>query len=135
MEITFEKMLKVALNNLNALERRGIVKFKVIVDGNGEEHGTLEVVQKKKKRKEERQRSLPLYPRGNLMEHYKPYLDNINPDEIALIPFGSFDPEVLRSSACAWCSGKWGNKTYSSTINKDKKVVEVYRFPDEMREV
>jgi hypothetical protein len=134
MEITFEKMLKVALNNLNALERRGIVKFKVIVEDD-EEHGTLEVVQKKRKRKEERQRRLPLYPRGDLMSHYKPYLDNLKPDDIALIPFGSFDFEVLRSSACAWCSHTWGNGTYSSTINREKQVVEIYRFPDEMREV
>lgn len=131
MEITFEKMLRVALNNLNALERRGLVKFKVIIDD--EEHGTLEVV--KKKRNEERQRRLPLYPRGDLLAHYKPYLDSLKPDEIALIPFGPFDVETLRGSACAWCSHQWGNSTYSSTVNKQKQVIEIYRFPDEMREV
>jgi hypothetical protein len=134
MEITFERMLKVALNNLNALERRGLVSFKVI-DAAGEEHGALEVVKKKVKKNAERQRRLPLYPRGDLMAYYKPFLDNIKPDDIALIPFGSFDVETLRGSVCAWCSHEWGNKTYSSTVNKDKKLIEVYRFPDEMREV
>ena len=120
MEQVFEKMLKVTLSNLRQLEKRGILKYKVIVDD--EEHGGLEVVKTDKRRK----LSLPF---GTMRAHIQPFMGDMQPGDLVEIPILEFPPETVRGGACAWANEKWGRGTYTSTINKTSNKVELYRFP------
>jgi hypothetical protein len=128
MEALFEKMLKSALSNLQRLEKRGILKYKVIVDD--EEHGSLEVVAKKIKRS-----SRLGLPFGTLRDHVVPYVNGMEPGDLVEIPYGDYPPENVRSNACAWATTAWGRGTYTSTVNRKTKNVELYRYPaDEVEE-
>ena len=128
MEALFEKMLKSALSNLQRLEKRGILKYKVIVDD--EEHGSLEVVAKKIKRS-----SRLGLPFGTLRDHVVPYVNGMEPGDLVEIPYGDYPPENVRSNACAWATTAWGRGTYTSTVNRKTKNVELYRYPaDEVKE-
>ena len=120
MEQVFEKMLKVTLSNLRQLEKRGILKYKVIVDD--EEHGDLEVVKTAKRRK-------LFLPLGTMRAHVMPWITDMQPGDLVEIPILEFPPETVRGNACAWANDKWGKGTYTSTVNKATNKVELYRFP------
>lgn len=120
MEQVFEKMLKVTLSNLRQLEKRGILKYKVIVDD--EEHGDLEVVKAAKRRPS----TLPF---GTMRAHIQPFMVDLQPGDLVEIPILEYPPETVRGGACAWANEKWGRGTYTSTINKATNKVELYRFP------
>jgi hypothetical protein len=124
MEALFEKMLKSALSNLQRLEKRGILKYKVIVDD--EEHGSLEVAARKLKRSSK----LGL-PFGTLRSHVVPYISQMEPGDLVEIPCAGYPPENIRSNACAWATTAWGRGTYTSTVNHKTKNVELYRYPAE----
>jgi hypothetical protein len=126
MEQVFEKMLKSALSNLRQLEKRGILKYKVIVDD--EEHGDLEVVKAAKRR-------ASTLPFGTMRAHIQPFMVDLQPGDLVEIPILEYPPETVRGGACAWANEKWGRGTYTSTINKASNNVELYRFPlEEIRE-
>jgi len=128
MEAIFEKMLKVTLSNLRQLEKRGVLTYKVIIDD--EEHGSLEVVAKKIKRSSK----LGL-PFGTLRSHVVPYITGMEPGDLVEIPCAGYPPENIRSNACAWATTAWGRGTYTSTVNRKTKNVELYRYPaDEVKE-
>jgi hypothetical protein len=128
MEQVFEKMLKVTLSNLRQLEKRGLLKYKIIVDD--EEHGSLEVVAKKIKRS-----SRLGLPFGTLRDHVVPYITGMEPGDLVEIPCGDFPAENVRSNACAWATAAWGRGTYTSTVNRKTKHIELYRYPaDEVNE-
>lgn len=120
MEHIFQKKLEDAIKSLHMLQKRGFVKFKVIVGD--EEHGDLEVVQEKK-----RTRAASAFPIGTVRDYVMPFIKDLQPDEIVSIPFGKFDPESLRGNACSWCSVTWGKGTYTSTVNQEQQTVEIYR--------
>lgn len=127
MEAIFQKILKVTLSNLRQLEGKGYIKYKVI--HGKEEHGSLVVGTPKTKRST----ALNL-PMGTMRDYVMPYVVNLQPGELVEIPFGEYPPENVRSNACAWASGKWGSGTYTSTINRNSSVVELYRYPlEELR--
>ena len=126
MEQVFEKMLKSALSNLQRLEKRGLLKYKVIVGD--EEHGSLEVAKTSKRRV----LSLPF---GTMRAHVVPWLTDMQPGDLVEIPILDFPPETVRGNACAWANEKWGRGTYASTINRETRRVELYRYPaDEVNE-
>jgi hypothetical protein len=124
MEQVLRKLLDHSVKHLQALEGRGHIAFKIVTAA-GEEFGSLEikpVKQKKKKRPS-------LYPHGEITNYALPVLLSVKPDQVASIPIGKYDPEILRSTACSWASKTWGKATYSSTVCKNKNSVEIYRFP------
>jgi V8-like Glu-specific endopeptidase len=128
MHALFEKMLKTTLSNLRQLEKRGVLTYKVIIDD--EEHGSLEVVAKKIKRS-----SRLGLPFGTLRDHVVPFVNGMEPGDLVEIPYGDYPPENVRSNACAWATTAWGRGTYTSTVNRKTKNVELYRYPaDEVKE-
>jgi V8-like Glu-specific endopeptidase len=128
MHALFEKMLKTTLSNLRQLEKRGVLTYKVIIDD--EEHGSLEVVARKIKRS-----SRLGLPFGTLRDHVVPYVNGMEPGDLVEIPYGDYPPENVRSNACAWATTAWGRGTYTSTVNRKTKNVELYRYPaDEVKE-
>lgn len=120
MEAIFQKMLASAVRNLETLEKRGYVKYKVIADG--EEYGDLEVVPEKK-----RTRSSSAFPIGEVRDYVMPFIKNMQPDTIVSIPVGKYEAESLRGNACSWCSTVWGKGSYTSTVNREAGTVEIYR--------
>jgi hypothetical protein len=124
MEAIFEKMLKVTLSNLRQLEAKGYIKYKVIHGEN--EHGNLEVAARKLKRSSK----LGL-PFGTLRSHVVPYITGMEPGDLVEIPCVNYPPENIRSNACAWATTAWGRGTYTSTVNRKTKNVELYRYPAE----
>jgi hypothetical protein len=124
MEQILKKLLDQAVKNLTALEGRGLIEFKIFTL-DGEEFGKIKVAKPKPKSKK---RSSP-YPHGELTNYVTPFMADVKPDQVLTIPVGKYDAERIRSNACSWATTAWGKGTYSSTVPKDKKHVEIYRFP------
>lgn len=93
-------------------------QFKIITP-DGTEYGELEV-------KEIRRRKFThTYPPGTLQALYSPYINDLQPGQVAQIPYGDFPKEDLRSAVTAYCSYKWGNGSYRSCITDQH--VEILR--------
>ncbi len=123
MEQVLKKLLDQSVKHLLALESRGHVTFKVITT-EGKEFGSLEVKPTEKKKK--KKLSLPY---GEIRQYLLPILKDVQPDQVISIPLGRYKAESVRGNACSWCTTVWGKGTYSSTVNKVDKAVEIYRFP------
>lgn len=123
MELIFQKMLEKAVKDLDTLERKGHLQFKVFTI-EGKEHGTLKAATPKVKK--ERKRNF-IFPLGEIRSYILPYLKDLAPDSIVSIPVDKYPAENIRGNICSWCSVNWGKSTYSSTYNKEKQVVEIYR--------
>lgn len=96
-------------------------QFKVI-DSAGNSYGTLEVVEKKKK-KANRDR-----PYGALREYYDQFIDYRAPvGTVIQIPaHHQYKPEEIRSGVCAKLSTHWGKGTYTTAVSK-QGAVEILR--------
>jgi len=91
-----------------------------IIDSDGKQHGSLEVVAKKKRG--------PLkYPFGALANHFTPIIRNLQPDQAAEVPCGSYEMESMRSAIAGWASKHWGNGTCSTMLDKPSNTVLVFR--------
>lgn len=123
MEQVFAKMLEKAVRDLELLERKGHIQFKVLAGDKS--YGALEVKAKGKTFK--KKKSPSVYPLGELRDYVLPFIGGLKADEIVSIPVSKYAPEHVRGNVCAWCSTKWGKGTYSSTYNKETKCVEIYR--------
>lgn len=117
-------MLEKAVKDLDTLERKGHIQFKVHTKA-GEEYGTLKT--KAPKPPKTRTRGPNLYPLGEIRGHILPYIQDLKHDSIASIPVGKYPAEHVRGNTCAWCTATWGKGTYSSTYNREKQTVEIYR--------
>lgn len=91
-----------------------------IIDSAGEKHGDLEVVARKK-------RSPLKYPMGTFSNHFKPYIQNLLPDQAAEIPANNFNLEDLRGSIAAWASTNWGKGSCTTLVDKQNNMVLVFR--------
>ena len=89
----------------------------------GKEFGALEVVTKKTPA-----RSPRLYPFGALKNHFSPFVKDLQPGEVATIPAGEFDLEVLRGSLAGWACKEWGNKSNTTYINRNAGTIEILRL-------
>lgn len=123
MEKVLRKLLDQSVKNLIALEGRGHIEFKVITAA-GKEYGGLQLKAVSKKKKK-----ASVYPHGEIRQYLLPLLADVKPDQVVTIPLGKYDAETVRGNACSWCTGAWGSATYKSSIDKVKKTVEIYRFP------
>lgn len=127
MEQIFQKMLDKAVKDLNTLQARKLITFKVVTS-EGAEFGELATKKvKKAKPKGTRTRGPARYPDGELREYLIPFVKSLKQDEIVSIPVLNYPHEVVRGNVCAWCSKTWGKGTYTSTFNKTAKTVEIYR--------
>lgn len=113
---------KAALRALQLLAAAGC-KYKVICP-DGEEFGELEVLQPKQR---QRKRN-PDLPYGTLSTHVRAYLEKLPPNEVVVIPVGTFDPESLRSTATAWMTTHWGKGAYMTSVSEDRARLEVLRI-------
>lgn len=73
-----------------------------IIDTVGNEYGTLETAQPKKRHHNRE------VEHGAYSKHYRPYVDNLAVGDVAVIPIDKFKYVKLLGSLSAWCSTKWG---------------------------
>ena len=128
MEAVFQKILKSALIGLKQLESKGHIQFKVICGEN--EWGALKVVKEQPKDKKLRYYQSGDTPYGFMRQYVLKYLTPLQPNEVVEIPYPPHDSEVVRSNAGAYASKLWGKGSYTSTINREKQVIEIYRHPE-----
>ena len=65
------------------------------------------------------------YPMGTWSNYIKPHLKDLKEGEVAVIPYGTFQPEALSKNVCAVATGMWGTKSY--IINNRDDGVEIMR--------
>ena len=128
MEAVFHKILKSALIGLKQLESKGHIQFKVICGEN--EWGSLQVVKEKPKDKKPRYYESGDIQYGFMREYVLKYLTPVQPNEVVEIPYPPHDSEVVRTNACAYATKLWGKASYTSTVNKEKQIIEIYRHPE-----
>lgn len=91
-----------------------------VIDPNGDQHGELEVVVHKK-------RGPNKYPHGELRNYIKPYLSELSPGQVAVIPVGRFDFSSLQSSISSAACAMFGNESCTTSRNRENNTVEVLR--------
>ena len=65
---------------------------------------------------------------GDRAKYYKPFIKDMKAGDVVDIPFGNFKGHDLQSSIGSWAVTNWGVKTFMTTVNKKKKVVEVLKL-------
>lgn len=65
---------------------------------------------------------------GDRAKYYKPFLKDMKAGDVVDVPLGNFKGQDLQSSIGSWAVTNWGVKTFMTTVNKKKKVVEVLRL-------
>lgn len=96
-------------------------EFKVI-DSAGNEYGTLEIAEKKKKKMN------PDREYGELRGYYDQFMNyNAPVGSVTQIPKSpKYTPEEIRGGVCAKLTGRWGKGTYTTAITK-QGTVEILR--------
>jgi len=69
-------------------------------------------------------------PFGAYAAIYKPLIQNLPHDGYATIPVNGFNVHHMQSAISAWCSANWGNGSYTCMASKDKRSLELWRFPE-----
>ena len=89
---------------------------------NGAVHDTLpkKAVAPKRKRRGDRMW-------GELTSYVTPFLKEVQIGGLVEIPFGPYTVKEMRSSVTANASNLWGNDSYVSSTNEDKRAIEVLR--------
>lgn len=113
---------KIAISRAVALLRSAKCQF-AIIDADGNKQGDLEIATQGR-------RSRGAFPRGTLIAHFLPHIENMKPGDAACVPYGRFAAEKshrdsLQKAISSHCSAAWGNKTYITHMND--KGVEVLR--------
>ena len=125
----FARMFKQTMTMLDVLNKKCGLEYSVYsaqLEVNEATEGMARKVIKKTKKRESNA------PHGAMALVYKPVLQNMLPDAYASIPVGTFNPLSVQSAVSARASTMWGTKSYSCVVTKDKKHVEIWRFPDDI---
>ena len=107
-----------ALKTLDAIGARYAVQY------DGQTYGTLPIAPPPKIRKDGR----PHYKRGTTRAHYWPYLEPLQPGDVAVIPYGDFDPLILARNVTAACCHTWGNQQTITQRDDAQRVINVLRI-------
>lgn len=100
------------LNSINA-------KYKIILEDGTERSNIVEETKKKK---------VFLRPVGTAIKHFLPYIENTEVGQLVEVPYGDFRGEELRGPLVAYCCRIWGKGSYMSSLNNEKRVVELIRY-------
>jgi hypothetical protein len=103
-----------AQNAVNMLNARGCIY--TVTFPNGDVHTNIQAP--------ERKRSSPTQ---NFKEYVNPILDNLNINDYIEVPFDKYDGSQLQANICARAHTRWGSKSIITSVNREKKVVEVIR--------
>jgi hypothetical protein len=110
-----EQTLVRALNMLKA-----IGATYAVIEENGTKHGTLEVLEPRRRGNK--------YAHGELSGYASKHIANMSVGDVQEIPFGKYEGEEVRAAAVSWACYHWGNGTVTSATVKDRQLVEVLRI-------
>ena len=69
------------------------------------------------------------YAHGAIKEHYEPYIENLEPGGVAMIPCTDLlDLDTIRGSITAHLSQRWGSGSYTTYANRKTNMFEVMRL-------
>lgn len=58
-------------------------------------------------------------PVGTYKDIYVPILQDLQPGDIACVPYNGLDRKGMQAACTAWCSKKWGNSSFISHRTDD----------------
>ncbi len=115
-EITFSKLeLQAVQNAINMLHARGCL-YTVNVP-NGDKYSNMPEQEVKKK----------TVRTQSFKEYVNPILDNLKVNDFIAVPFDKYDGPKLQANLCARANTRWGSKAIMTSINREKKVIEIIR--------
>ena len=118
MNDTFKisKLELIAIQNaINMLNARGCVY--TVIDPNGDKYSNMPEEEIKKK----------IIRTNSYKEYVNPILDKLNVNDFIAVPFDKYDGPKLQSNLCARANSRWGTKSVITSINREKKVIEMIR--------
>ena len=92
-----------------------------VIDTDGVKHGTLEVVEPKKRKKSDR-------PYGSLSRFASEVIGNMKVGEVVEIDTDVYDHETVRGAVTSWACNHWGKGTLTTAYNKETKKIEALRI-------
>lgn len=66
-----------------------------------------------------------IHPIGQLKAHIDTYIADLQPGEVAYVPFDKFDPYSVQSMSGNTLKRKYPECKFTTTLNRDKNCVEV----------
>ena len=124
---TFQRMLDQAIFTLTMLNKKFGVDFVVYDEARNIEHGTLDLIKQMKNQK----RAAPKLAYGTVANYYHPFIRDLQPDELVVIPAGGLDPFTIQSGVSSTAVRLWGKGSVTCVVTKDKSSVEVWRLPEQ----
>jgi hypothetical protein len=116
IESTFSKLeLQAVQNAINMLSARGCMYTVILPDG--EKYSNMP--EKKTRKKYIRTQSFK--------EYVNPILDKLEVNDFITVPFDKYDGLKLQANLCARANSRWGAKSIITSIDREKKVVELIR--------
>lgn len=98
------------------------VEYKIVTPVG--EYGDLETVKPVAQRK----KSALRFPRGELRNHYMPYIINLKPGDEVIIPGAKFGVDAVQSGLTSWTISNWGHGSVVTMRDKDKDTLTVLRI-------
>jgi hypothetical protein len=74
-----------------------------------------------------RKRAPSLFPRGEVRQYYRPFVENLQVGQSAEVPFDKYRPEGLQSGLVSYCAELWGRGSATTSLNPEKGVIEFLR--------
>ena len=102
-------------NAINMLNARGCVY--TVIDPNGDKYSNMPEEEIKKK----------IIRTNSFKEYVNPILDKLNVNDFITVPFDKYDGPKLQANLCARANSRWGSKSVITSINREKKVIEMIR--------
>lgn len=102
-------------NAIGMLNSRGCVY--TVIDPNGDKYSNMPDIEVKKK----------TVRTQSFKEYVNPILDNLKVNDFIAVPFDKYDGPALQANLCARANTRWGAKSVMTSINKEKKVIEIIR--------
>jgi len=102
-------------NAINMLNARGCVY--TVIDPNGDKYSNMPEEEIKKK----------IIRTNSFKEYVNPILDKLNVNDFITVPFDKYDGLKLQANLCARAYARWGSKSIMTSIDREKKVVELIR--------
>lgn len=106
----------VALNRALAILGSLGAQYKIIMPDDGGEYGDLEVAPARKKR-----------PYGDLRNHVRPLIENMQRGDIVEVPAGEFPLHHVQAGSINLATKVWGSGSVITSQRKERGVVEVLR--------
>lgn len=92
-----------------------------IIDPLGNKHGLLEV-------KEPAVRGARKHPHGERSTYARSFISSMQIGDVVSVPFGKYDAFDVQSSSTSAAHKLWGRGSVTTTINREKQVVEIMRI-------